>query len=449
MRTLASVLALSSALAGIAACGNENDPSVSGVYPTAGFIGRKVRVQVSGDATHWTQSTTVDFGPGITVNSLALASETALFAEITIADTVTPGLRDVVVKGDETITLKNAFLIEPPVSVSFSGTVAQGSIATFSIVNHDFDTPFDLTTTGDGFFTPLVYTNLAVTPPDGVNMLIDDATSYSISGTMLINVKALPGPFVIESGPPGGLITTFASGENIDVTARTPTLLTSGTRADGTVVQPYDSFLYEFSTSQSPGLALLRASTTDPDANPRLAVLPESGSFDELINYAPSVALVADQPQKFYAVLVDLGGASGYSFAVHPLSMLLSIVAEAANETSATAQILTLPVQVSNASFSSGTDVDWYRFTAGANDGGKRIHVMTTPGDTRCDPFIEVFTGTNAGTLFDESSDADYHEDLVTGPITAGNTYWIKVSWSPETTWAAQNDSYNATVFLE
>ncbi|MDX2091093.1 MAG: hypothetical protein SFX73_24750 [Kofleriaceae bacterium] len=452
MRTLASVLALSSALAGITACGNENDPSVSGVYPTAGFIGRTLRVQVSGDATHWTSSTTLDFGPGITVDSIALASETALFAEITIDDTVAPGLRDVVVKGEETLTLKNAFELESPVSANFLGTVAQGSVVQFTIINHDFDTPFDTTTTGDGFFTPIVYTNLELTPPPGVFMQIGEASPYSITGRMLINVEASPGPFVIESGAAGGLITTFASGENIDVQPRTAMPLTNGTRVDGQITNPYDSFLYEFTSSGSPGLALLRTATDDPNGVPGVAVLPESGSFDELIDYASSVAVVADQPQKLYAIVIDLDGFAGYPFSLHPSTFMLNTAPEAAsNDTVQNAQVVTLPAQVTNASLSSDADEDWFKFTATAADAGKHLHVITTPGDQRCDPVVELFTGTNAGTAFGEpSSDADYHEDLVsTGTITAGNTYWVKVTWSPESTWGMANDSYNTAIFLE
>jgi len=452
MRSLASVLALSSALAGFAACGNENDPSVSGVYPTAGFIGRDLRVQISGDATHWDQSTTVDFGPGITVNELSLASETALFAEITIDDTVTPGVRDVVVNGDEKITLKNAFEIESPISLSYVGTLAQGSVVQLTIVNHDFDTPFDTTTTGDGFFTPLVYTNLSVTPPDGVNIQIGSATAYSLSATMLIDVEAGAGPLVLESGPVGGLITTFASGESMDIQARAPQPLTSGTRADGSISTPFESHLYEFTTNQSPALGVLRTTTDDPAAVPAVAVLGSSGSFNELIDYAPTVSFVADVPQKVYAIVLDLDGLSGYSFSLHPSSAQLNVAQEAAsNDTSNAAQTLTLPAQVTNASLSSDADVDWYKFTAAAGDAGKRIHVKTSPGDQRCDPLIELFTGTNAGTAFgDPSSDADYHEDHVSeGTISAGATYWIKVTWSPESTWMSANDSYNATFFLE
>jgi hypothetical protein len=452
MRTLASVIALSSALASIAACGNESDPSVSGVYPTAGFLGRKLRVQVSGDATHWTSSTTLDFGPGITVDSVALASETALFAEITIADTVTPGLRDVVVTGDETITLKNAFEIESPLSASFVGTLAQGSIVSFTITNHDFDTPFDTTATGDGLVSPRVFTNLEFTPPPGVFMQIGNATPFSLSGTMLIDVEAAPGPFIIESGAAGGMITTFASGENIDIAARTATPLTSGTRVDATLSKPYDSYLYELTSSGSPGVALLRAATDDPNGVPGVAVLPESGSFDELIDYAPSVAAVADQPQKLYAIVVDLEGFAGYQFSLHPSTFMLDVAAEAAsNETAQNAQNLTLPVQVTGATLSSANDVDWFKFTATATHAGKHIHVKTTPGDQRCDPVIELFTGTNAGTVFgDPSGDSDYHEDHVSeGALTAGSTYWIKVTWSTGSTWAAANDSYNAAIFLE
>ena len=119
MRTLASVLCLSGVLAGFAACGNENDPSVSGVYPTAGFIGRKLRVEVSGDATHWDQSTTVDFGPGITVDaidsrpathpqraSFTIAIQTARDQVIT-ANAITPDTNNILIGAIGTAVLAN------------------------------------------------------------------------------------------------------------------------------------------------------------------------------------------------------------------------------------------------------------------------------------------------------------------------------------------------------
>jgi hypothetical protein len=452
MRTLASVLCLSGVLAGFAACGNENDPSVSGVYPTAGFIGRKLRVEVSGDATHWDPSTTVDFGPGITVDSIALGSETALFADITIDDTVSPGVHDVVVKGDGDITLKGGFTVESPISLSYQGTVAQGSFVQFTVVNHDFDTPFDTTTTGDGFFTPIEYTNLYFTPPPGVQMIVGDASAYSISGQMFIDTDAAPGPLVLESGPVGGLVATFASGENVDVQARTATPLTAGTRADGTIDAPFESHLYEFSTSQEPGLALLRTTAEDPNAGIGVIVLAASGSFNDLIDYAPSVAVVAEVPQKVYAIVIDLDGVSGYGYSVFPSSTgLFTATESASNDTVANAQALMLPAEVQNASMSSDADVDWYKVTTAQGDAGKHLHVITTPGDQYCDPVIELFDGTNGNTPFgDPSDDADYHENLLSAdPVAANTTYWVKVTWSEASAWASQNDSYNAIVFLE
>ena len=129
---------------GLAGCAG-TDPSASGVFPTAGFLGRSVRVEISGDATAWGASSKVSFGEGITVDSVTVASPTALFADITIADTAPVGLRDVVVTGGDNVTLKQAFEIESPITITLRGSLAQGSIATVDVVNHDFDTPFDTT----------------------------------------------------------------------------------------------------------------------------------------------------------------------------------------------------------------------------------------------------------------------------------------------------------------
>ncbi|MFI5288196.1 MAG: hypothetical protein ACHQ17_01035, partial [Polyangia bacterium] len=56
--------------ASVCGCGNDAKPftptpSVSAVSPAMVFLGRTKDVQVSGYATMWTDTTTIDFGPGV------------------------------------------------------------------------------------------------------------------------------------------------------------------------------------------------------------------------------------------------------------------------------------------------------------------------------------------------------------------------------------------------
>jgi hypothetical protein len=107
-------------LALVAACANNNSvtPTANGVNPSQSFTGREIRVEVSGDATSWKDGATVSFGDGITVKSVSVASPTDLFADITVADTAALGMRDVVVTSGGTFTLKQAFLLVSPITVT-------------------------------------------------------------------------------------------------------------------------------------------------------------------------------------------------------------------------------------------------------------------------------------------------------------------------------------------
>ncbi len=85
-------------------------PVVDDVSPESGPIGETLDVIIEG--TDFTGATAVDFGPGITVNTLVVNSPTRITANITIDPAATPGLRDIVVttpSGGGTLT--DAFTI--------------------------------------------------------------------------------------------------------------------------------------------------------------------------------------------------------------------------------------------------------------------------------------------------------------------------------------------------
>src|SRR5687768_1594008 len=104
------------AIPAITACGGGDsvDESVSGVFPHSAFLGRQMRVEISGDTTSWKDGTTVNFGAGVTVANVKVASPTALFADITVAPDAAPGLRDVTV---DDLVMKEAFQLESAISV--------------------------------------------------------------------------------------------------------------------------------------------------------------------------------------------------------------------------------------------------------------------------------------------------------------------------------------------
>jgi hypothetical protein len=443
-------LAVVLALPAVVACGESYDQSVSGVFPSSAFLGRKVRVEISGDVTSWKDGTTVDFGPGVTVQSVKAASPTTLFAEITVADDAAPGLRDVTVDGK--LVLKEAFQLESAITLKFRGMAAQGSIATFSINNHDFDTPFDDTSTGDGFFTPIEYTNTFVETPSGVRLEISSVSPYTITGTAFFDVDAAPGPVVVNSGLDADLVKS-GLGIDLPVTARAATALVANTAATGMVAEAFDSALYEFTPAASPALATFRAASTSQAATPAVALLPGSGKFDEMLAYGPNNALVQQTAGKTYAVYFDNGGGFGYNFTVTANGQMLTAAAEAEpNNAIAQASVATvMPFLMTNGSLAGVADVDWIRVNITNAELGKKIRIVTTGNDPMTDTVVQVFKSDGTTAFGLPSGDEGYHENHTSPVINAAagtGAYYVKVTASQDYFMDAHNQ-YIVAVWLE
>ncbi|HSN28199.1 MAG TPA: hypothetical protein VLT45_18060, partial [Kofleriaceae bacterium] len=166
-----------------AACGTDGTtPTASGVFPAEGFTGRSLRVEISGDATTWKDGATVDFGTGITVNSVDVASPTDLFADITIDPAATVGKNDVTVTNNgKKFTLAKAFELVSPTPITWSGDVAQGGVPFFTIENLDFAHQFDATQDPN----TNEYLNTQVTGPAGTRAVVTSVTAFEIQGQML------------------------------------------------------------------------------------------------------------------------------------------------------------------------------------------------------------------------------------------------------------------------
>ncbi|HET9992636.1 MAG TPA: hypothetical protein VFQ65_29080, partial [Kofleriaceae bacterium] len=181
-----------------AACGGDSTtPSASGVFPAEGFAGRELRVEISGDATNWADGAVVNFGSGVTVSTVTVASPTDLFAEIKIDSGAALGLQDVTVASNGSVTLKQAFQVVSPIEAQFTGAVEQGGRPGFVIINHDFDNPFDLTTDAAGALA-----NVTFTGPSGTNFIPDASTStaYELKGVVEIDGDAAAGKLTVASG---------------------------------------------------------------------------------------------------------------------------------------------------------------------------------------------------------------------------------------------------------
>lgn len=449
MQKLSSLVLVGAAA--LAGCSDSTSPSVSAVFPESGFLGRDVRVEIVGDATKFKDGASVDFGDGVTVNKVSLGSPTSLFADITITGTATAGLHDVTVTsgGSKALVLSQAFEIKPAITMTIDGNKAQGSVAFVTIKNHDLENLFDTTNDGNPFGA--TFTNISVMAGTGVTFNVSNVTPFEIDATMTVDIDGASGPLSVISGVGQDAVTT-PLGEDLKIDARTPTTLAANTPTQGMVVNPYDTQLFEFTPGNAPALNRI-AAIVPPNSGftPQIALLPESGKFADLITFSASINDLQTVTGKYYLVILDNSGAAGYSYTLRAssLSGLNRATETASNDTVATAQAITLPAWLDGASLPAVTDKDFLKFTATAAMVGKKVHVITLPGDPRTDTLVDVMTGTNGNTSLGESDDLNYHEDFVSSPITAAGTVWVEISASQGGFYSTSQTHYLGFVFLE
>jgi hypothetical protein len=454
MRKVDCLLAMIGAAVVGGACSDsyKPTPSASGVFPAEGFIGRKLEhVEISGEETKWADGATVSFGEGITVSNVVVASESDIFVDLDIDAAGALSDHDVTVtSGKETDTLKAAFRTKSPIDFAIQGQAAQGSVAEFTVTNHDFDNPFDTTSTGDGLFTPIEFPNIQLDGGPGVTLSVSNVTPYSITGLALIDVDA-PGttaPIEVISGPAGGTQVTSPLGASVTIMPRTPTVLAPDTPAAGSIAMPFDSALYTFTPAAYPSLAQLAVDGNGPSGGTDVAVLGESGHFSDLLAAGPSASQVV-RSGKLYVITYDLSGDSGYTYQLTGKGLTLNVAAdtEPTNNTSANATTLTAAALIDNATLTDDTDQDWFKLAVPM---GKKIHVVTMPGDPLTDTMINIYGPNNATTAFGSaSSDTDYHEDLTSPTTTVAGTYYIKISASQSGFFDPSHNAYMAIVTLE
>ena len=432
----------------VVGCGG-TDQSANGVFPATGFVGRTLHVEVSGDATSWKDGATVDFGAGVTTANVTVASPTDLFVDVTIADSAAIGPHDVTVSSGGSVTLKQAFDVEPPAELKITGSSAQGGFPLFTLTNHDFDTPFDPTqdqNTG-------AFTNLTINGPSGVNFRINAATSYTVSGFIAIDLDAMPGAVSIQSGVTGAQ-TAFAVG-NIDVPATTPTALTVGTAGSGMIAMPFDTAVFSLDAGSATELLRFSSTTTSATAVPIVNVLPSSGHWADAIAGGQTTTSYLPAGGQFIAIVYDNADAAGYSFSLTGKTQTFTAFTEASDigQSTGAAVVGTLPYKLSATLVSAG-DQDWIKIVTTAP---AVIHIKTTGNDASVDTQIDLLdsNGTSDpdfGGPLDENV-VDYDEEAITSDIfgdpvqVAAGTYYVAISAGAM--YSGTHTGYTALVWTE
>jgi hypothetical protein len=445
---LVGCLALALGVAAFGCGGDEVDESISGVIPGEMFAGRSADVLIIGNNTSWEQGVQVSLGAGVTVDSVTVASPTALMVTATADATAEPGVREVSVDG---LTFSDAFEVTSPMVVkSVQGQPAQGSVAIVTIQNLDFANPFDTTTTGGGLFgPPLEYVNIAVTASEGATAQISSVEPFAMEFLLLTDVNAAPGAADLEvlSGPAGAQL-SFRYPAAFEVEAREPQTLAAGEIVTASVDAPFSSALYAVTADDlsviSAFTALEAPESAPPDAAPAFALLPASGSFDELVAYDAAANLVGSDT--YYLVYWDGSGSTGYSYeisaSVH--AVMDSMEESEPNESTTRAQRPAgLPALMTGAALDA-SDEDWIRVRIPAGE-NKVIHAFTYGADGFTDTVVQLLAS-NGTSVLGQSDDAGYHDDFYSAPMGPG-TYYVKVF--PSDWFDPAHGSYSVAVVLE
>lgn len=440
----------------LAACSSDDEPappatveaSVSAVLPGRAFLSRKLDVTISGSATKWDEATTVDFGEGITVDDLVVASPTALVARITVEPTATTGARDVTVNGGGVASVyKGAFTVDAPMTLAVKGTPAQGSVFFMTATNKDLSTPFD--TTAESSLFSVTYTGITVPELEGMTFQISSVSGTATELAVLtdLDVEAGTKAFSIESGVEGSEKVSFPFPAGLEIAARTPVELVPGTAAKTDATKPFESGLYKITPGS--GLNIVDVDVTSGAA--RFVLLPKSGKIaDAVTGFGATATLLTTNSDPYYAIALDTSGEPG-AFSLKSTVTSATLTQEGAgnNDTKAQAEaVATLPAIIES-SISALADEDWFAITATAGDVGKTLSLMTAPGDANTDTLLTVYRS-DGTTELGTSDDADYHDKLDTDPLPAAETYYVKVTQSSQTkTWSASASKYRLVVRIK
>lgn len=292
--------------------GPEGSASISGIVPPVVYLDRtEVEVSVSGFGTTWDTNnldeTKLDFGEGITVTDVFVASPTSLVARITIdQDAPTTG-RDVVIDG---LPYVGAFNVVSPLEITAVGgktMVPQGAPVRMVAKQLDLSTPFQPMSQ----FAP---GNAVVTAFGSSAHRVQEVSLYGMAFDLLIDVNVATGGSVleIESGPLGRAdIRSYSPTAEVMVEARTPTPFSTSPHVV-TVSEPRQSeLLSKTFTDSLVQVALTFDETLAPDdVNPELFVLPASGKFEDALQ--PSFFFGGPGPGSPTTTFLAVGSATHY-----------------------------------------------------------------------------------------------------------------------------------------
>ena len=437
--------------------GSAGASSLSAVVPGSAFLARALDVTLSGERTAWSSAVKADFGAKITVETLTVASPTALVAHVVVGADAATGPRDIVVTDGATeLVYKGAFHVDPPLAVRLAGESAQGSIFVVHARGLDFSTPFD-PTQGGSVFSP-TYPGVSLAASPGVSATVSSVSEYAIDYQVFVDVDAPAGAVNAEilSGPKDDPI-EFPLPAAYAIATRAPTPLAPAGATTITLANPGDSALLSYAPSDAQlRIVDMASSTTDMNATPVGYFLPASGKFAEAFAIASGATFVSSSTHPTYAVYADHYAHAGYSLDVSVSETLaqggVEIEPNDSKNLALSNGAVAPPWVTQAATLKDASDEDWYAVKVDAAHVGKAIRAQTSGLDPLTDTMVDIFEQQGnvlvpLGPMGMPSVDSGYLDELTSVATSSVGTYFVKVSASPY--FDPAHTSYEVIIRLE
>jgi hypothetical protein len=405
--------------------------SVNGVTPSRAFLARHEEIKVSGFSASWTNATRVDLGSGIAITNLSAPTPDLLVVDFGVDLGAATGPRDVTVleaDGGKEVA-PGALAVDPPVALSFDGTLAQGSIAVAHVGVLDPTIPLDVTSVTDPFGNAS-FPHLSPAFGAGISGTVIAAKPYEADIQIFIDeTTAGTSNFDLVSGAPGDTTDAhFPLPAGLSIAQRTAQPLVAGTAVSGGVAGKYATALFSY-TPPSTALGILdfHAASTASGADPAVLLLPASGRWsDELIGGADATWLSAWTDPVFAVYFDDSGQTGTYSVGLTVTAPAATAAASASDATQSGAVVATgLPFVLTGGNLTSSSSQDWVRVTTGAGDAGKQLRAQSA-GDPKT--FLDVTVYQADGTTSVGGNERGGPVDAVVGPLAASSTYYVVFS---------------------
>lgn len=397
--------------------GFEAGPSISAIEPSWIVVGGQQTVQISGFATTWEGSTpTVNFGAGITVDNVVVASNTALLVDLTVAADATTGTRNVTVsEGGETASYQNAFAVRPVMGIELLGAAQQLGVFKVQLTSNDPE-----------FVMPQSMGDVSVNAPTGVNYVeqLSFSTASTLTLFLAVDMDATlgAGELVVNLFPGDPRARTVAA--PVDVTAVSTVDGMIGTAATSTLSTAHGSTAFKMTAQASEEIAV---SVSGADASARFAVVDSSGTFSGVVADFNNPIFNATMGSDYYVVVWAGDVASG----VVTLNMVPTPTVNEIepNDDPSTATLLpSLPVKVLGAELTGTTDVDYYKVTVDASSVGRSIQFAGNTNTSYADYTVELIAPNGASLGVSDNLYYESTSKWLSPALSAPGEYLVKVT---------------------